>query len=266
MRLRTVKELHSRNWVRRRKNTRHFLSSSCGNDSVAMLVKALRDKVPNLTVIYSQTGWGSKDWPARVALVRKYCLERGVPFVEVGGTHTFQSLIRERKGFPMPGKTWCSLHLKAVPFLMWADEADPKSRAVVMIGKRRDESFSRRETPEFIASSEHHGDRKVWHPLAFVVEAERDQLLISAGFEVLEGRSRECSPCVNANRTDMRQMDERDIAKTIDLEKLVDQNMFRPHHHMGANGFAQVIKWAHSPRGKYEPPEVVSGCTEGYCE
>lgn len=245
----------------------HFLSSSCGNDSVAMMIKALRIGVPNITVVYSHTGWASEKWAARIEMVKAYAQEKGCAFIELNKDGlTLPQLVTARKGFPMPGKTWCSLHLKAIPFLMWADEADPKCEAVVMIGKRRDESFARRDTPEWMDSSEHHGGRKVWHPLAYVTEAERDELLVSEGFEVLPGRSEECTPCVNANRTDMRRMEAIDIEKTIDLESVVGQNMFRPHHHMGANGFKQVIRWAHSPRGKYEPPEVASTCTEGYCE
>lgn len=245
----------------------YFLSSSCGNDSLAMLIKAVREGVPNITVTYCHTGWASEKWAARIELVRAWALAHGCKFVELNKQGlTFEQLMEQRKGFPMPGKTWCSLHLKAVPFLMWADEIDPEFKAIVMIGKRRDESPARSETPEWIESSENHGGRKVWHPLAFVTEAQRNEILQSEGFEVLPGRSGECDPCVNANRGDMRRMEQRDIEKTISLEKRIGQNMFRPHHHMGARGFQQVIKWAHSPRGKYEPPEPENTCTEGYCE
>ncbi len=244
----------------------YFLSSSCGNDSVAMMVKAHAAGVP-FTVVYSHTGWASEKWAARVDLVRSWCNQGKIDFVELNKDGlTFSELIRLKRGFPMPGKTWCSLHLKALPFLAWADEIDPWCEAVVMIGKRRDESPARKDTPEWIESSDRHSGRTVWHPLAFVTEAERNEILTAAGFEILPHRSGECTPCVNANRGDMRVMEQRDIDKTIALESEVDQHMFRPHHHMGARGFEQVIKWARSPRGKYEPPEIESSCTEGYCE
>ena len=244
-----------------------FLSSSCGNDSVAMLHKAILDGIKNLTVVYCHTGWSSKKWPERIDRVRAYAESHGAKFVELNKDGlTFEELIRSRKGFPMPGKTWCSLHLKAIPFLMWADEVDPKFEAIVMIGKRRDESIARRDTEEFIYSSENHGGRPVWHSLAYVTEAQRNALTIDAGFEVLPHRSKECSPCVNANRKDMRSLDDDDIFKTVSLETETGQNMFRPHHHMGASGFEQVIKWARSAPGKYEKELPGSGCTEGYCE
>lgn len=232
-----------------------------------MLIKAYNDKVPNLTVVYSFTGWQSPDWPARVKRIRAWCKKRGISFVTVKGPHTFESLCESKKGFPMPGKTWCSFWLKALPFLEWADRVDPGCKAVVMIGKRRDESFARRGTPLRIKSSENHGGRPVWHPLAYVTEVQRDTLLTSNGFDVLPTRSKECSPCVNANRTDMVHLAPSDQAKTIRLEGRIGQHMFRPHHHMGAEGFGEVMKWARSARGQYEPPEEPSpGCTEGYCE
>lgn len=245
-----------------------YLSSSCGNDSVAMLHKAIhRDKIPNITVVYCHTGWASDDWHERIARVRLYAELNGAKFVELNKDGlTFEQLIESKKGFPMPGKTWCSLHLKAIPFLMWADEVDPECKAIVMIGKRRDESVARRETPEYIVESENHGGRMVWHSLAYVTEAERDKLIVDAGFEVLPHRSKECDPCVNANRTDMRSLRPLAISKVIRLEGKIGQNMFRPYHHMGAVGFEEVMRWANSAPGKFEKELPGAGCTEGYCE
>lgn len=231
-----------------------------------MLIKSLADGVPDMRVIYCHTGWAGEEWPARIQKTAEFCKASGVEFVELYPERDFATLMRERKGFPMPGKTWCSFWLKSMPFLAYADIIDPDCKATVMIGKRRDESPARKNTPEVIEASEQHGGRRVWHPLAFVTEAERDEILRSHGWEVLPHRSKECDPCVNANRADMVAMRPSAIERTIALEKEVGQNMFRPYHHMGATGFEQVIKWAHSPRGKYEPPEEKSTCTEGYCE
>lgn len=232
-----------------------------------MLHKAILDGVKNITVVYCHTGWASEDWYERVVRVRAYAELNGAKFVELNKKGmTFEQLIELKKGFPMPGKTWCSLHLKALPFLTWADVVDPKCEAIVMIGKRRDESIARRDTEEFVYSSENHGGRPVWHSLAYVTEAQRDKLIIDAGFEVLPHRSKECDPCVNANRKDMRSLSDGAITKVIRLEGRIGQNMFRPHHHMGAEGFAEVMKWARSAPGKYEKELPGAGCTEGYCE
>ncbi len=41
--------------------------------------------------------------------------------------------------------------------------------------------------------------------------------------------------------------------------------MFRPHRFKGAKGIRQVLKWAWSERGKYEPETEASGCDSGMC-
>ena len=164
----------------------------------------------------------------------------------------------------MPGKTWCSYELKAVVANDFAEEVDPDGDAIVCIGKRRDESVARRDTPEFVVASDRHGDRSVWHVLAFVTEAERDAAVLRSGLEVLPHRSQECAPCINANRGDFVLLTQFEIDRAISLEVRVGKNMYRPHHHMGAVGVAQVIRWAHSPRGKYEPEHV--SCQTGLCE
>lgn len=244
----------------------NLLSSSCGNDSLAMILQCVEKQTPQVEVIYCHTGWSSPEWPERVERIKAYARSNGMAFTTLHPEKYFADLMRERKGFPMPGRTWCSFWLKAMPFLTYADRIDPKFRATIFLGKRRDESFARRNTPLRIPRSVNHGGRKVYHPLAYVREPERNKIIRRHGFDVLPGRSKECSPCVNANRTDMRQLGEADQLKTVELEAEIGQNMFRPHHHMGAVGFEQVMIWAWSPRGKYEPQEPTPGCTEGYCE
>lgn len=244
-----------------------LLSCSAGNDSVAMIQLAYEqglDFVAPVHVVYVDTGWAALWWEDRVQETETLCAKYGFTFHRIRGEHTFESLMLKRKGFPMPGKTWCSFELKAKVLNAFHDEIDPDLDGIVLIGKRRDESVARRETPEFIHDSERHGYRTVWHMLAFVVEAERDAAVVRSGLKVLPHRSQECSPCVNANRSDLVAMEEFEINRAIALEDAVGQNMFRPWHHMGAKGVAQVIRWAHSPRGKYEPEH--EGCDSGVCE
>jgi 3'-phosphoadenosine 5'-phosphosulfate sulfotransferase (PAPS reductase)/FAD synthetase len=97
-------------------------------------------------------------------------------------------LVRMKKGWPGNGQQFCTIHLKGVPFLNWIDEIDPMCEAVVLIGKRREESPARVATPEFVESSEYHGGRLVWHPLYLHSELLRNELLHRAGFEVLPHR------------------------------------------------------------------------------
>jgi len=244
-----------------------LLSCSAGNDSVAMIQIAHEeglDLAAPVHVIYVDTGWAAHWWGQRIAETQALCASYGFTFHRIRGEHTFESLMLKRKGFPMPGKTWCSFELKAKVLNAFHEEIDPDLDGIVLIGKRRDESVARRETPEWVYDSERHGYRTVWHILAYVTEAQRDAAVLRSGLAVLPHRSQECAPCVNANREDFKALTQAEIDRAVELEKAVGKNMFRPHHHMGATGVLQVIQWAYSARGKYEPSH--EGCDSGFCE
>lgn len=179
----------------------------------------------------------------------------------------FEELMRRKKGFPDQRHQWCSALLKGLPFLTWIDDADPEFKATVLIGKRREESPDRADTPEFVESSPYHGGRRVWHPLYLHTEAQRDELLARAGFEKLPHRSDECSPCVNANKGDIRRLTQFEIDRLKQLEGETGKTMFRTKKKGGAKGIEQVIQWAHSGRGRYNPKQesLFTSCSSGYC-
>jgi 3'-phosphoadenosine 5'-phosphosulfate sulfotransferase (PAPS reductase)/FAD synthetase len=243
----------------------NVISSSYGNDSIALIVWAHEVGLPNVTVAYCDTGWASPNWYAqRVVegqrLAWSYgfkthiCVSKGMP-----------ALVRERKGFPGNGMQFCTSELKIFPFLAWIDEVDPDRKATVLIGKRRAESERRKDTPEFIESSEMHGDRRVWHPLYAHSDVERNALLQRAGWEPLAHRSLECNPCVNANRDDFLRLTAGEVERVNDLEAEIGKPMFRPKrfNSMGIHG---VIQWAKNGRDRgsaeYEEAQCSSlfGC------
>lgn len=226
----------------------HVISSSYGNDSIALIQWAHETGLPDVTVTYCDTGWAAPSWPQRV--------ERGESLAERYGFRTVRAqsigmaeLIRMKKGWPGNGQQFCTAHLKGVPFLQWIDEADPAGTAVVLIGKRRAESEKRRATPEFIEASEHHGGRRIWHPLYLHTDEQRNELLTRAGFEPLPHRSLECNPCVNANRGDFLRLTPGEIERVNDLEAEIGKPMYRPKR-FGAMGIHGVIVWAKHGRGR----------------
>lgn len=156
-------------------------------------------------------------------------------------------LVRMKKGWPGNAQQFCTAHLKGLPFLEWADANDPERKATVLIGKRRAESEKRKETPEFIESSEYHGGRRVWHPLYLHTDEQRNELLARAGVEVLPHRSLECNPCVNANRADFLRLTPGEIERVAQLEVEIGQPMYRPKR-FGAMGIHGVIHWAKEGR------------------
>jgi len=242
------------------------ISTSYGNDSIALIQWAKEEGFTNVHTVFVDTGWSAEGWLERVRVCEEWVKDIGFTPHHIVPPVQFEELMLSRKGFPNQRYQWCSAFLKGIPLLEWVDEFDPECQAIQMIGKRREESNERATTPEWIINSEYHGGRIVRHPLYLHTEEMRDALVIRAGFEVLPHRSQECAPCVNANRGDFLLLTEREIQRVEWLEFDVEKLMFRPKKHMGATGIRQIIKWAQSPRGKYQkddPPKFT--CSSGYC-
>ena len=224
----------------------NIISSSYGNDSIALIQWIHEMSVylclQDVTVAYCDTGWAAPNWPQRVELGEALAQQYGFKTVRCKSIGMAE-LVRMKKGWPGNGQQFCTAHLKGLPFLQWADEADPACKATVIIGKRRAESEARKATPEFILESEHHGGRRVWHPLYAHSDGERNALLIRAGFETLSHRSLECNPCVNANRSDFLRLTAGEIERVNDLEAEIVKPMYRPKR-FNAVGIYSVIHWA----------------------
>ncbi|MCX7171283.1 MAG: phosphoadenosine phosphosulfate reductase family protein [Proteobacteria bacterium] len=241
----------------------YVISASYGNDSMAMMQWAHEHGLQNVTVAYCDTGWASPWWrDCRVSDGEAVAARLGFAVVRIPSMG-MEALVKMKKGFPYHGAQFCTAWLKGLPFLTWIDDADPKCNAVVMIGKRRDESEGRKNTPEWVESSEYHGGRKVWHPLYLHSDDDRDALLLRAGIEKLPHRSDECSPCVNANRSDLRRVSGYQVSRIAALELATGQPMFRAEKHAGAQGIREVVTWARYSPGQYnEKMEdlFITGC------
>ena len=229
----------------------YILSVSYGNDSIALIQWAHEKGLENVFVVYCDTGWSHPDWPHRVKKGMALADSYGFTTWNVRGEFTFESMVRMKKGFPSQRYQFCSGILKVFPFLDFTEFLDPDCEAIVLIGKRREESENRKDTPEFIASSEYHEGRTVWHPLYKHTENSRNGLIERAGMDVLQHRSMECCPCVNANRKDLRETPEEQVEKVRVLERAINNNMFRAYKKQGATGIDEVMEWANSGRGQY---------------
>ena len=214
----------------------NVISSSYGNDSIALIQWARENNLTDVTVVFVDTGWSSPRWLDRVAKAESWVSSLGFKTANVRPKVQFEELMRLKQGFPNQRFQWCSGMLKGIPFLNWMDVYDPECVGTVLIGKRREESIERADTPEFIERSEFHGDRRVWHPLYLHTEAMRNDLILRAGFEVLPHRSKGCSPCINANKADIRELSQFEIERVKSLEADTGQTMFRSKKHGGAKG------------------------------
>jgi 3'-phosphoadenosine 5'-phosphosulfate sulfotransferase (PAPS reductase)/FAD synthetase len=237
----------------------YVISASYGNDSMAMIRWAYEQGLKNVVVAYCDTGWATPGWDLKVGAGETVAKAMGFETVRLQSMG-MSELVRMKNGFPGNGKQqFCTGFLKGLPFLQWLDEADPERKAVVMVGKRREESKARKDTPEFVKDSEYHGGRTLWHPLYLHTEAERDALLQRAGIEKLPHRSKECSPCVNANRADFLRLTPGEVERVNDLEVEIGRPMFRAKR-FGALGIHGVMVWAKEGRDRGDFEEEEAAC------
>lgn len=236
----------------------NVISSSAGNDSVALIQWSIERNLPQRHVVFCHTGWLAPGWIQRVERVHAWAEAAGCQ-THIVRSIGMQTLVRDRKGFPGNGQQFCTAHLKGVPFLGWIDQVDPEYKATVLIGKRREESAARADTPEFIEGSEYHNGRQVWPPLFLHTEQMRNELLARAGFDVLLHRSLECNPCVNANREDFKRLTTGEIERVSELEVEISQPMFRAKR-FGALGIHGVVAWAKDGRKRDAIADEEAAC------
>lgn len=247
---------------------RFVIFSSYGNDSCALIQWAREWQLEEVAVVYSDTGWATVGWEARVAEKEEWV--RSLGFMPYRTTSIgFRQLARNKKGFPTQRYQWCSYVLKIEPGMRWLEEHDPNKSAICIVGARhaeaKDPDSTRAKFPEYLVRSENHGGRMMLAPMVDYDAKARDALLVRAGIEPLPHRSGECK-CINSNKADMRRFSMDDIKEIRAAELEIGRPMFRPHRHMGATGIYEVVRWAKSDRGKYAPEPEADHCNSGWCE
>lgn len=248
--------------------------ASYGNDSIALINLCGKHlQGADVTVVYSDTGWAAPWW-------MRERVESGEAFARSLGFKTartesvgLEKLVRQKKGWPRQGMQFCTHTLKIEPAMHWLNENDPGRRAICLDGVRRVESQKRANYPEFTTFSPNHGNRSLWSPMIDFTDDDRDYEILESGFEILPHRSMECFPCINSNRDDLRLLSQHPD-RIIQVKQIEDDMgytskgkprvMFRPYRHMGATGINEVVRWALSNKGEYEPP-VEDNCDSGWC-
>lgn len=236
----------------------YLVACSGGNDSIA-LIQFMHEKGHDFGVIYNDTGWARKDWSARITKISNWCFERGIQFF-ITKSEGMESLVRRKKGWPMPASKmqFCTQELKEKPTLELLSRIDPDKEITIVTGRRRQESQNRADLPQWQDESPKHDGRECWNPLYLHDEAMRDELIKRAGFEPLPHSSMECYPCVCANKSDMKMMqnDEERISEIESIEISMGftknekpRTMFRPYRAGGGTGIRQVVEWGCGPRG-----------------
>lgn len=248
-----------------------IIFSSYGNDSVALIQWVINARLEDVTVAYSDTGWAAKDWEeTRVVPGEKWCKANDIKTVRII-SEGMKDLVRRKKMFPHGGGgrfQFCTQELKIKPALEWMDKNDTDREAICLVGIRREESENRANFPAFIMSSEGHGGRKLWAPLIFHNEAERNALIKFTPFDVLPHRSKECDPCVNRGKKELKHLSDERVAEIEEFEQEMGINskgnqrtLYSPRRHNGAIGIRSVVEDAR----KNMDDMFSEGCDSGWC-
>lgn len=249
----------------------NIIFASYGNDSIALIQWAHEAGMKDVTVAYSDTGWAADYWPARVAKAELWAQSLGFKTVRIPGM-TMEQLVEWKKAWPRGGGgkyQFCTMHLKEIPALNWMAAVDPDADAVCLVGIRREESDNRALFPEWAEESETHGGRSLHAPLVRHRIAERNALILKTPLEVLATRSKECWPCVNARKPELKQLQESTIIRIEIIEQRMGINskgnprvMFSPKRHGGAVGIRTVVEDAKNGMDDLLSP---AGCDGGWC-
>ena len=239
---------------------RFIIRSSYGNDSIALIQWAFEQQLEGVVVVYSDTGWAREWWATeRVPQAEAWVRSLGFDAVRISSIG-MEALVKQHKGWPFRLGQFCTDELKIAPMQGWLESNDPDRRSIILTGVRREESENRKTAPHYRLNSKNDGGRCMVSPLLEYTEAQRNELILRAGFEPLPHRSEECR-CINSGKEDIKRFDEEDVAtiERIEMEagftsKGKPRTMFRPNKHLGATGIRQIMAWARSPRGKYIAP------------
>lgn len=251
----------------------YVVKCSYGNDSIA-LIQFLHEWVSDLgkvVILYNDTGWASKWWEARVS--QGETLARNYGFIPARTQSIgMKELVWRHNGWPDDQQRFCTRELKIIPTLNWLSVNDPEGLATMVCGVRREESFNRRNWPEWAEASPKNDGRSEWAPLVYLTAQERDKLIVRAGWTPLAHRSRECR-CINGNAADLATWSEDDICEIEAIEARMKvanpgkiKTMFRPKKNGQESGIRDQVQWAKGVVARREEKLIMAGCDSGFCE
>lgn len=249
----------------------NVIFASYGNDSIALVQWCYEQNLQDVTVVYSDTAWAADYWDDRVKECEAWCNSLGF---ETDRTYSLgmEYLVKVKKAWPRGGGgkfQFCTEALKKQPARRWLDKYDPEKEATCINGIRRCESTNRLTAPEFTEESDAHGGRELWSPLVRHTDKQRNELIHRTPFSVLPYKSKECWPCVNAGKRELKHVEEERIVLIERMEKEAGINsrgnprvMYSPARHNGSVGIRAVVEDAKKGSDDIFPVRI---CSSGWC-
>lgn len=270
--------------------TNNIVSISGGNDSIAMLQWVIENREhfagEEFIAVYINTGWAISWWAERMQKVREFCESNDIRYVEIHPDLGFEDLVRKKGIFPNRIQKYCTFELKVKPSVKWRkDNKFTPKNARILIGVRREESARR---ADYTSLDEREGYESL-APIVYLDDAQRDELIIRSGFDVLPTRSSECHPCIyESSRKQLRRLEKDRVELIANLEKDISDytnakrklqkhpkykegevfGMFNSAHlGEGKGGIEEQVRWANSSKGQYvmEQEEMFCNEQDGYC-
>jgi len=249
----------------------HIIFSSYGNDSVALIQYCAERDLQDVVVVFSDTGWAADYWLARVSQAEKWVKTLGFKHDRTQ-SEGMAGLLKRKKAWPRGGGgrfQFCTESLKKLPARDWLSDNDPDNIATCLTAVRRCESANRLTAPEWTTASEDHGGRELWQPLVRHSDAQRNALIEKTPFPVLPYKSKECWPCVNAGKRELKHLEpERlNLIEAMEVDMGVNSKgnarvMFSPARHSGAVGIRAVVDDAKRGTSDLLPVRI---CHSGWC-
>jgi 3'-phosphoadenosine 5'-phosphosulfate sulfotransferase (PAPS reductase)/FAD synthetase len=200
-----------------------------GNPTLALMQWVYSKPLPSnslITCVSIDTGWHAEAWLTHIAKAEAYARSLKFRIVRLKANPNFSDLVRERQAFPSTQFQWCAGFLKGLPFIEWLDAEDPRNEAIIVLGKRRADSPTLFDLPEWVENSEHFGGRKIWHPLYKTDDLAFRDLVTQTGIEFLQTRSLECEPCIHNQPHEFSRLSEKDIQRIHLLEEQVGTSFY----------------------------------------
>jgi hypothetical protein len=202
----------------------YLIIGNFGNHSVAVTQALIEKNLPDLHFVCVDTGWAASAWTERVQQGAQWAKRQGVSVHQIASPASFAEMVKDRNQFPSPKFQWCASFLKGLPVLTFLDTFDPFYDAVIVSGKRRQDSRRYSQLSEFEKENELY-QRPTWYPLLQVGDEEFRALVKRTGLSFLPHQSLECSPCIHLNPPEQNGLDEASLKRLRLLEQEVGQTM-----------------------------------------
>ncbi|MDI9819124.1 MULTISPECIES: phosphoadenosine phosphosulfate reductase family protein [unclassified Legionella] len=205
----------------------YIIVGNFGNHSLAVMQALIEKGLSPIHFVSVDTGWSAASWAERVQQGTDYAISQGVVVHRLVPQPAFSEMVISRKQFPSPKFQWCTSFLKGLPILEYLDEHDPSCEALIVSGKRQQDSRRYNNLQEFEYQNELYQGRTLWHPLWQTKEEAFVKLIARAGFKVLPHPSLECSPCIHMALEQLNFLEPLSVKRLQMVEDRVAQTMFQ---------------------------------------